>query len=150
MAAWVSQIDEGAVRNTQDVDILISRNDLEATKKALGEAGFCYRHAKGLDMFLETPESKARDGIRIVFAEERVYPEDPEPTPAVTESVRMASFTAVSLDGLVRMKLNSFRLKDRVHLLDMLEVGLLDGTWLERLPPQLAERLRGLIENPNQ
>lgn len=101
-------------------------------------------------MFLETPESKARDGIRIVFAEERVYPEDPEPTPAVTESVRMASFTAVSLDGLVRMKLNSFRLKDRVHLLDMLEVGLLDGTWLERLPPQLAERLRGLIENPNQ
>jgi hypothetical protein len=30
VAAWVSRIDESAVRNTQDVDILIRRSDLEA------------------------------------------------------------------------------------------------------------------------
>ncbi len=150
VAAWVSQVDEGAVRNTQDVDILLRRSDLETAKSILGEAGFHYRHAKGLDMFLETPESKARDGVHILFAEERVYPGDPTPAPSVNESVKMAAFTTVSLEGLVRMKLNSFRLKDRVHLLDLIEVGLVDSSWPEKLPAELAARLVSLLENPNQ
>jgi hypothetical protein len=150
VAAWVSQVDEGAVRNTQDVDILLNRGDLEAAKTVLSQAGFFYRHAKGLDMFLESPQSKARDGVHILFAGERVYPDDPEPSPSVSDSVRMAAFNTVSLEGLVRMKLNSFRLKDRVHLLDMIEVGLLDTGWLEKLPARLAERLGGLLDNPDQ
>ncbi|MEW6282009.1 MAG: hypothetical protein AB1758_25620 [Candidatus Eremiobacterota bacterium] len=150
VAAWVAQVDEGAVRNTQDVDILLRRGDLEAARVALSAAGFHYRHAKGLDMFLETPQSKARDGIHLVFAEERVYPGDPEPAPSVGESVRMADFTAVSLEGLVRMKLNSFRLKDQVHLQDMIEVGLLDASWLDRLPGILADRLKGLMDDPGR
>ena len=29
VAAWVSRVDEAAVRNTQDVDILLRREDLE-------------------------------------------------------------------------------------------------------------------------
>ena len=46
------------------------------------------------------------------------------------------------------MKLTSFRRKDQVHLLDMIEVGLLDDSWLQRLPPPLAERLKELLDNP--
>jgi len=47
------------------------------------------------------------------------------------------------------MKLNAFRLKDRVYLMDMIDVGLLDQTWLTRLPPELAARLQQLLENPD-
>jgi hypothetical protein len=47
------------------------------------------------------------------------------------------------------MKLTSWRLKDRVHLIDMIQVGLLDASWPARLPPPLAARLQELLDNPN-
>jgi hypothetical protein len=46
------------------------------------------------------------------------------------------------------MKLTSFRRKDQVHLLDMVEVGLLDRSWLAKLRPELAARLQELLDNP--
>src|ERR1700756_2388049 len=45
VAAWVSRVDEAAVRNTQDVDILLRRADLPAAISALTKAGFFHRHA---------------------------------------------------------------------------------------------------------
>src|SRR6516162_1585889 len=86
VAAWVATVDESAVRNTQDVDILLRRSDLEATKSALAKAGFVYRHVKGIDMFLDGPRAKARDAVHIIFAGERVRSEDPVPAPEVNES----------------------------------------------------------------
>src|SRR5207237_5898309 len=53
VAAWVGEVDEAAVRNTQDVDLLLRRQDLDAAKQALGAAGFVYRHSAGVDMFLD-------------------------------------------------------------------------------------------------
>ena len=44
IAAWVSRVDESAVRNTQDVDILLRRDTLEAATQALHAVGFIYRH----------------------------------------------------------------------------------------------------------
>ena len=73
---------------------------------------------------------------------------DPVPTPEVTESERGAVFQVVSLEALVRMKLVAFRLKDRVHLQDMLRLGLLDATWPARYPLVLAERLREILADP--
>jgi hypothetical protein len=55
----------------------------------------------------------------------------------------------LTLPALVQTKLTSWRLKDRVHLLDMIQVGLIDATWPARLPPPLAARLQALLENPN-
>jgi hypothetical protein len=54
----------------------------------------------------------------------------------------------LNLEALVRMKLTSFRLKDRVHVLDMIGVGLIDASWVTRFPPELAGRLQELIDNP--
>src|SRR5262245_7981804 len=51
--AWIARVDEAAVRHTQDVDILIRRSDLPATRAALEATGFVYRHAAGIDMFLD-------------------------------------------------------------------------------------------------
>ncbi len=148
VATWVARVDEAAVRNTQDVDILLNRSDLEAAKSALAKAGFVYRHVKGIDMFLDGPRAKARDAVHIIFAGERVRSEDPAPAPEVTEAEATPTFRVVAFESLVRMKLTSFLRKDQVHLLDMLEVGLLDETWLSRLPAPLSERLKELLDNP--
>ena len=45
----------------------------------------------------------------------------------------------------MRMKLTSFRLKDKVHLLDLLDVGLIDETWRDRLPAEIATRFEELL-----
>src|SRR5436190_1091989 len=130
VAAWVSRVDEAAVRNTQDVDILLRRSDLPSAKAALAKAGFVYRHAKGLDMFLDGPTAKARDSVHVVFAGEKVKPDSLASAPDVSESEATETFRLVSLEALVRMKLTAFRDKDRTHLRDLIEVGLLDNTWL--------------------
>src|SRR5712671_3530093 len=54
VAAWVSRVDEAAVRNTQDVDILLRRADLPAAIAAMTQAGFVHRHAASLEMFLDS------------------------------------------------------------------------------------------------
>jgi hypothetical protein len=148
VAAWVSRVDEAAVRNTQDVDILLRRVDLPGTIAALTKAGFTHRHTAGLEMFLDGPAASARDAVHIVFAAERVRPDYSTPAPDVNESEATESFRLVSLDALVRMKLTSFRDKDRTHLRDLIEVGLLDSDWCARLPSQLRVRLQELLDNP--
>jgi hypothetical protein len=57
-------------------------------------------------------------------------------------------FAVLTLEALVRMKLNSFRRKDQVHLLDFLEIGLIDATWLSSLVPEHAQRLQQLLDDP--
>jgi hypothetical protein len=71
VAAWVARVDESAVRNTQNIDILLRRGDLETAKNALATAGFVYRHVKGVDMFLDGPEAKARDAVHVVCVRRR-------------------------------------------------------------------------------
>ena len=148
VAAWVSRVDEAAVRNTQDVDILLRRSDLPAAKTALAKAGFIYRHAKGLDMFLDGPAAKARESVHVVFAAEKVKADSVAASPDVTESEATETFRLVALDALVRMKLTAFRDKDRTHLRDLIEVGLVDATWVARLPSELAMRLQQLLNTP--
>ncbi len=148
VAAWVSRVDEAAVRNTQDVDVLIRRRDLDAAKAALAEAGFVYRRAAGVEMFLDGPKAKARDAVHVVFAGEKVRPEYPAAAPDVSESEATASFRVLGLESLVRMKLTSLRDKDRTHLRDLLGVGLIDAGWVARLPAELGARLQALIDTP--
>jgi hypothetical protein len=148
VAAWVSRLDETAVRNTQDVDIVLRRADLPRARQALEQDGFVYRHAAGMDMFLDGPNARARDAVHIIFAAEKVRTEYAFAAPDVTESEETAAFRLLSLDALVRMKLTSFRDKDRVHLRDLMSVGLVDKSWLPRIPAALRSRLRELLDNP--
>jgi hypothetical protein len=150
VAAWVARVDESAVRNTQDVDILLRRGDLETAKNALAAAGFVYRHVKGVDMFLDGPEAKARDAVHVVFSSEKVRPEYLLPVPDVTDAEQTPEFRLLNLEPLVRMKLTSFRRKDQVHVLDLAEVGLVDESWVMRVPPELKERLQELLDSPDR
>jgi hypothetical protein len=148
VAAWVARVDEGAVRNTRDVDILLRRPDLPAAIGVLQAAGFFYRHVANLDIFLDGPEASVRDAVHIVFAGEMVREAELLPNPDVTESEPTDSFRVLSLDALVRIKLTSFGDKDRMHLRDLLEVGLIGPDWVPRLPAGLGERLQQLIDTP--
>jgi hypothetical protein len=102
----------------------------------------------GVDMFLDGPEAKPRDAVHLVFAGERVRPHYVLPAPDLSESERAGPFRILTLDALVRMMLTSFRDKDRTHLRDLIDVGLVDAAWPERFQPELAQRLRQLLESP--
>lgn len=148
VAVWVARVDESAVRNTRDVDVLIRRADLPAVRAALEGAGFVYRHSAGMDVFLDGPNAKARDAVHVIFADEMVRAHEALPNPSVADAEPADDFRVLSLEALVRIKLTAFRLKDQVHLQDMLEVGLIDSLWPTRFPPELAARLQSLIEHP--
>src|SRR3954451_2745464 len=58
VAEWVARVDEDAVRNTRDVDILIRRADMPAVRNALESAGFLYYQLLDADMFLDGPSGR--------------------------------------------------------------------------------------------
>lgn len=146
--AWVAQVDEAAVRTTRDVDILLRRSDLPAAIRAMETAGFVYRHSAGMDMFLDGPDAKARDAVHVLMSREKVRESDLFAAPDVDECVLVESHRTLSLEALVRMKLHVFRDKDRMHLRDMLDIGLIDSSWVSKLPSELAPRLQELIDQP--
>lgn len=146
---WVAQVDESAVRNTRDVDIVLNRSDLDAACRALTSEGFIFRQAAGVTMFLDGPGAKARDAVHVIFSGEKVRPEYLESVPPVIPFERMKNVRTLPLAALVTMKLTSFRDKDKVHVRDMLDVGLLDTSWLQRIPESLRSRLQTLIDDPD-
>ena len=149
VALWVARVDRAAVRNTQDVDILIRRADLDRAREALVEVGFFHAQILGIEVFLDGPDAHPRDAVHILFAGEKVRPDYSAAAPDVLDAEKDLEFQVLALESLVRMKLTSFRRKDQVHLLDMIEVGLIDATWPTRFPPPLDARLQELIDNPD-
>lgn len=148
IAAWVSKVDPAGARNTVDVDLLVQRADFDTVKSAMENAGFVYRHVKSIDMFLDGPEGKARDAVHILYAGERVRQEDLLPAPELHIDQEHRAFRLLNLEELVRMKLTSYRLKDRVHIQDLMEVGLVDQSWTAKLPQELAARLQEILDIP--
>jgi hypothetical protein len=149
VAEWVARIDEEAVRNTRDVDILIRRPDFPAARDCLEAVGFLYYELLDIVTFIDGPQGKPSGGIHLLYAGEKVRKADDYKLPDIEESERAVEFQVVNLEALVLMKLTSYRLKDRVHLLDMIGVGLIDQTWPARFPAQLGERLQQLLNDPN-
>ena len=149
VAAWVSRVDRAAVRNTQDVDILVRRADLDRVTATLEAAGFVRAAVMDVVCFLDGPQGSPRDAVHLLFANEKVRDTHPLPTADVTERVEADDYAIVDLDALVRMKLNSFRDKDRTHLRDLISLGLVDVSWLPRLVPEHATRLQQLLDDPD-
>lgn len=149
VASWVSRVDEGAARNTRDVDILLQRQDFDRAKRALEDAGFSHYQLMDVEMFLDGPNAKPSDAVHILFAGEKVKADYVEPTPEVAEAAQMLGFLAVDLEPLIRMKLTSYRLKDQVHIQDLIGVGLIDDSWPARFKEPLRSRLQALLDDPD-
>ncbi|MBL8830646.1 MAG: hypothetical protein JNM18_26975 [Planctomycetaceae bacterium] len=149
VGAWIEQVDESAVRSTQDVDLAVRRADFARMKSALEAVGFIYRHAASIDMFLDGPDAKARDAVHVVFSGEKVRAEYAEAVPDVSEAQSFKSYRVLGLEALVKMKLTSFRDKDRTHVRDLIGVGLVDASWPAKYDAVLGERLQQLLDTPD-
>ena len=149
IAAWVATVDESAVRMTRDVDVMVRRDQFDRVQSALTDAGFHYRRVAGIDVFLDSPNSKVGDGVHVVFAGEMVRSHEPGPNPDVDQVEDLGGVPYLALLPLVQIKLTAFRDKDRVHLRDLIGVGLVDEEWIPRLAEPLASRLKELLDDPN-
>ena len=151
VAAWVMQIDPEAVRNTRDVDIAIRRADLDRATEAMAEAGFKFRQVLGIAMFVDAVKPTVKGGVHLVFSTEKVRPEYNHAVPVIPENPprSMDGYAIIPLESLLAMKLTSFRDKDRTHVRDMLEVGLITPEIEASLPPDLMARLQQLKDDPN-
>lgn len=149
VAAWVATVDQAAVRTTQDVDVLVRRADFDRVRAALERVGFVYRRAARIDLFLDHADASPRQAVHVVFADELIRQGEPAPSPGVEESINLGSFRVIELEALVRIKLTAYRDKDRTHLRDLIEVGLVDEAWPGRLPGVLGERLQALLDDPD-
>jgi hypothetical protein len=146
VALWVATRDPAAVRTTKDVDILLRRADLPQARRAAVSAGFDYVEILGVGMFLERTDPNPRKAVHLLWAEEKVRPECALPSPGVHERETLEpGKQVVSLAGLVRMKLMANRDQDRVHLRDLIDVGLIERNLLATLPAELASRLENLL-----
>lgn len=149
-ACWIETVDPAAVRQCRNIEVLLNRDDLARATSALEAAGFVAIVVDGRQRFLDGPDGSVRSSIEVVFAGESLGGKSPAArTPSVTDHMRMLQSKVLQLAPLVELQLARFRLDDAVDVRDMLDVGLLDATWLDRLPAESAARLRHLIDTPD-
>jgi hypothetical protein len=142
VAAWVGRVDPAATRATKDVDLLVRRTDAARVQAALEPLGFRRENLRDLVLFVDPEEPSRKSGVHLVWAAEKIRPSYTVPSPDVTESERdPEGFLVLSLPALVRMKLTSFGDIDRVHVADMVGVGLITAAIRDALPPELLARL---------
>jgi hypothetical protein len=146
VALWVATRDPAAVRTTKDVDILLRRDDLPAARAAALKIDLDYFEVIGVGMFLERADPNPRHGVHLIWAGEKVRPENllAAPTIEQRETLELGK-PVVTLAALVTMKLLSNRDQDRVHLRDLIDVGLVTRQMLAELPAELAGLLDALL-----
>jgi hypothetical protein len=138
----VERVDPASARLTRDVDVAVDRAQLEVIKNVVAAEGFAYRHAAGVDMFVDDQHPSARSAVHLVFVHERVRPEYLEPVPGFSEPLRAPQGILVApVADLLRMKLTSFRLRHRVHIQDLDTAGLITPDIEASLSEALRSRL---------
>ena len=144
VALWVRTADDGAGRGTPDIDLMVFPGGLDRATVALAKV-FAFR--EGL-RFGEASRVLQRSAVRLWSLDETRFDAD-----AFTRLVMLECLPTVALDDLVRAKITLWRRIDQVHLRDLIgnaliPIGLVDATWLERLPAPLAARLQELLDDP--
>jgi hypothetical protein len=109
VASWVATVDEGAVRNTRDVDLLVRRSDLPAIATALEQAGFVRDELLDVVMFRDGAEGKPSEAIQLLFASEKTRPDHLLPAPEIQTVEDPGNFRVSTLESLVVMMLTSHR-----------------------------------------
>jgi hypothetical protein len=140
-----------AARLTKDVDLAIDRRDLEQISRIVRPLGLEYRHVAGVDMLVDASQPSARSAIHLVFVREKVRPDYLEPVPDFTSPADTEEGILISsVPDLLRMKLTSLRLKDKVHIIDMDTVGLITPEIEAALPDALRRRLQQVRDEERQ
>ncbi len=142
VASWVARVDPSATRATRDVDLLVRREDDLLVARVMNELGFERHDLRRMVLYVDPDEPSKRSGVHLVWHGDLIKSTYLCPAPLVTESVRLPEgFLVLNLEALVRMKLTSLRDIDRVHITDLIAVGLIDDQIRNSLPGELRERL---------
>ena len=134
---------------TRDIDLMVRRPDLERVKNAAAKAGFRFRHVAGVDMLLYGDTDSARNAVHLIFSGEKVRPHQATPNPPIAperKRIQGREIMIIPVADLVRMKLSSFRDKDRVHVRSMDAAGLITSDVEKSLPAELQSRLQHVRE----
>lgn len=129
---------------TRDIDLMIRRADLGRVKEIAARSGFHFRHAAGLDMLIAGSPETARNAVHLVFSEEKVREDQAMLNPPIRpEELELhgRKLYVIAVQDLVRMKLSSYRDKDRVHVRAMDAAGLITPEIERGLPSELHSRL---------
>src|SRR5262249_13849978 len=118
--------------------------DLPRVRAAALSVEMDYFETMGIGMLLDRRDPNPRHAVHLVWAAEVIRPGDPVSTPTIAAQ-SLGQRQVVPLAGLVEMKLTAFRDQDRVHLRDMIEVGLVRRDLVAQLPELLAQRLSDLL-----
>ena len=149
VAVWIACIDATAVRRSDDSQILLRRADFPVATVALEVAGFAYRHSVGFEFFVDGEDGKVLDAIHVLFANEKIRKDYAQDAIDIHPYELAPPFRMLPFAQLVRMLLSSFRIEDRIDLRDLIDVGLIDNSYIEQLPEDLALRLRGIFDTAN-
>ena len=123
---------------------LVRRQDLPAVTIALENAGFVHGELLDVVMF-RWPGGQAERGLHLLFANEKVRPDHSIPSPDIETVINRDDRRVIRLESLVTMKLLFNRDKDRTHK-DMIGVGLIDQDWLAKVPAELVDRLKYVLD----
>jgi hypothetical protein len=153
VASGVARVDEGAGRNTPGIELLIQRWSLPRIVDEMLRAGFV-RHGRyaefGHDIrFLDGPDGRPQQGVRFHIEGEKSHPTDLLPAPVIETVDDPANFRALALRPLVNMMLSSNRNEDDMLIRDLIGVGLVEVSWIPKVPVELRPRLRQILDTPD-
>jgi hypothetical protein len=150
-AMWIDSVDPAAVRQSRNVEILLRRSEFDAAQLAIEQTGFTKQADERGTRFIDGADGSWRSATEVTFACEPIVGKSPLfSTPDVTEVEIVNGHRIIKLDALVGLQLARFRLDDSVDLIDLRDVGLVDGSCPSRFPSEFAKRLQDLLDDPNE
>src|SRR5712692_4473849 len=135
----------GYPRFTEDIDIILTPDDLEKFHRELIGLGYAPAFPGARKRLRST-----RDGVRIDVVASGEYPGDGKPKPVrfpnpLEASVEIDGVRFATLEKLIELKLASGmtapdRLKDLADVQEMIKIKSLDGEFADRLNPYVREK----------
>ena len=150
VAAHVASVDPGARRGTQDLDLLMRECDVEQAQRALKPLGYRFRKVMRVPVF--APKRKGArytEYIHLIWTGQKVQSDYLHLAPDLPEKGICHSADGIrylGLKELLVMKLTSYRLKDQVHIQDLLRLKLITPAMTRSLPADLRARLKRIRE----
>ena len=149
VASWVATVDEGAVRNTRDVDLLVRRSDLPAVTAALEAGGLRPRRIARRRHVPRRPGGQAERGHSSAVRRRKDAPDHLLPAPEIQTVADPANFRVIALESLVVDEADVEPAQGSGSPSGHDRRRLIDASWLTKLPPELAERLKQILDTPD-
>jgi hypothetical protein len=145
---WIASVEEAATRNFRNVEFIIERIDVERVIDVL--AGLNLTAALKIEHVLFRHDETHRDrwADQAIIADSLVG-SNAIRAPRLNSICYIREMPVLSLPVLVAFQISRWQVDDQVDLRDLIDVGLHDAKWLERLRPEMVGRLEELLNSPD-